>query len=192
MCPPPEHRSIEARPNRVSRRERVSPAPTSRAVPDHPLGALTGHWRAWRRRDELDRLLIDGAPPEGSPEVELRAQQLTEHNHRHHLAAELESVVAAVDAPESSRFAIDLRADEIRVARGALLELAAQLRRKRCLPRGVAMTRRLLRDPSSPLYEPAANDELLRVSSAACHALECAEPAELGAHPPNDHATAPA
>jgi hypothetical protein len=144
-----------------------------RAFPDHTIGALAGHWRAWRRRDELDRLLINGAHAEASAELTLRARQLTDNDHCHRLAAELESVVAAVAGLEPSRHAVDLCADEVRAARGALLELAGQLRREPCLPRGVAMARRLLRDPSSPLYHPAANDDLWRAARAASRALAC-------------------
>jgi hypothetical protein len=143
-----------------------------RALPDHPIGALTGHWRAWRRRDELDLLLIDGARADANAALTLRAHQLIEDGHRRRLAAELESVVAAVEGLEPSRHAVDLCADEVRAARGALLELAGQLRSTPCRPRGVAMTRRLLRDPSSPLYHPAANDDLWRAARAASRALE--------------------
>jgi hypothetical protein len=138
-------------------------------VSAHPLGALTVHWRAWRACDQLDGLLIDGVDPESSAELALRARRLTDGSHR--LAAELESAVAAVDAREPSRFAIDMCCDEVRAARGALLALAAQLREPGGLPRGVALTRRLLRDPASPLYEPAANDDLWRAVRAASRAL---------------------
>lgn len=154
---------------RTSHLGRPRPRPRRSRRSGEPLGPLTVHWRAWRRRNELDGLLIEGVDPHSSRELALRARRLTEGSDR--LAAELESAVAAVDARHPSRFAIDLCCDEVRAARGALLGLAEQLRRPGGRPQGVALTRRLLRDPASPLYEPAANDDLWRAARAASRAL---------------------
>ena len=79
--------------------------------------------------------------------------------------------MAVADERRHGRMVSDICVDEVRAARVALLELAARLRSDDCAAAGVAMTRRLLRDPSSPLYEPAANDDLWRAARAAWHAL---------------------
>jgi hypothetical protein len=139
---------------------------------DHSPGALTVQWRQWSRRDALDRLLIDGAPPDSSPELALRAVRLTRDSHRFRLAAELDAIVSAADRGEHSRTALDLRIEEVRAARAALLDLAARLCNGPCGARGVAMTRRLLRDPASPVYEPAARDPLAHAAGAALLALD--------------------
>lgn len=148
-------------------------SPPHRVIPEHgPLGALTGHWQAWRRRDELDGLIIDGVEPNATGVLALRAHQLTERNHRCRLAAELRNIVAAVDGPDPSRYAVDVCADEVRVARTLMLELAALLTTESGCPRGVAIVRALLRDPVSPLYTPAPNDELWRRCRAARRAFD--------------------
>jgi hypothetical protein len=139
---------------------------------DHSPGALTVQWRQWSRRDALDGLLIDGAPADSSPELALRALRLTRESNRLRLAAELEAIVSAADRGEHSRTVLDLRVDEVRAARGGLLELAARLYDGPCGARGVAMTRRLLRDPKSPLYEPAGSDPLGQAARTAMLALE--------------------
>jgi CheY-like chemotaxis protein len=148
--------------------------PVGAGHPDRPLGSVTGHWRAWRNRDGLDRLLIDGARPDGSAELALRARQLIRAGHRQTLAAEIESYVACVDAGTPSPQAADVSAEEVRVARRALLELAEQLRRVPCRPRGVAMARLLLRDPHSPLFEPSDDHALWRAARDACRAMRVA------------------
>ena len=158
----------------------LAAAPGSRAAPlrpvtayhpDRPPGSVTGHWRAWRNRDDLDRLLSEGVDRDASPELSLRARQLARAGHRERLAAEIESYVAHVDGGATPALAADLCADDVRVARRALLELADQLRREPCLPRGVAMARLLVRDPESPLFEPAERYALWRAAREARRAL---------------------
>jgi hypothetical protein len=138
---------------------------------DHTPGALTVQLRQWSRRDALDRLLIDGAPPDTSPELALRAVRLTRESHRYRLAAELEAVVAVADRDEPSRTALHVCGDQVREARGMLLDVAARLRDGPCCARGVALTRRLLRDPSSPIYERAGRESLGRAATSALLAL---------------------
>lgn len=141
-------------------------------IADRSPAGLTRHWRAWSRRDVLDRLLIDGAPPDASPELALRALRLTREGHRYRLAAELEAIVSAADRGEPAQTVLDVCVEAVREARGSLLELAARLCDGPCGARGVAMTRRLLRDPCSPVYEPAARDPLSQAARAALLALE--------------------
>jgi hypothetical protein len=140
-------------------------------VLDHPFAGLTAHWRAWRRREELDTLLAGGADPCSQPELACRARQLTGEHCRHHLAVRAEAIVAAVDGRSPTALTPDVCAAEVRAARRALLELAARLREPACAARGVVMARRLLTDPTSPVYAPAPNDELWRAARAACRAL---------------------
>ena len=134
-------------------------------------GALTVQWRQWSRRDALDRLLIDGAPADTSPELALRAVRLTRESYRYRLAAELEAVVVIADRDEPCRTALHMRVDQVREARTMLLDVAARLRDGPCGARGVAMTRRLLRDPSSPIYERAGRESLGQAATSVLLAL---------------------
>jgi hypothetical protein len=86
-------------------------------IGNHSPGALTVQWRQWSRRDALDRLLIDGAPPDTSPELALRAVRLTREAHRRRVAAELEAVVAVADRNEPCRTALDVRVEHVRASR---------------------------------------------------------------------------
>jgi hypothetical protein len=139
---------------------------------DPSPGALTVQWRQWSRRDALDGLLIDGAPADSSPELALRAVRLTRETYRFRLAAELDAIVSAADPGEHSRTVLDLRVAAVRKASAALQELAARLCGGPCGARGVAMTRRLLRDPRSPLYAPAGSDSLGHAVRTALLALD--------------------
>jgi hypothetical protein len=160
---------------------RVSATAQHPPKPGRARARLALLWRVWRRRDELDRLLAAGARPDSSAELECRALQLTTANSRHGLAGELESVVAAVEEPATSRLAPDLRVDEVRDASDELLELAQRLYRPDpCDSRGAALCRRLLRDPLSPLYEPAPDDALRRAVATARRALDLPPPPDRG------------
>jgi hypothetical protein len=129
-------------------------------------------WRAWRHHDELDAELIAGADPHVSPALSRRARRLASVSLRHNLACDLDAIVAATDAHPPSPRALDLRIAEVRAARPALGALADRLRSAApCHPAGVALCGRLLRDPGSPLYDPAPNDELSRTARAALRAL---------------------
>lgn len=132
---------------------------------------LVAAWRAWRHHEELDARLVAGADPHASPALARRARRLTTATCRDNLACDLDAVVAAADS-RSSR-ALDLRVAEVHAARAALRALAERLRAPvPCRPAGVALCSRLLRDPGSPLYEPAPNDELWRAARAALRALD--------------------
>ena len=134
---------------------------------------LVAAWRAWRHPDGLDARLLAGADPAGSPALARRARRLAAVACRDNLACDLEAVVAAACSRPPSPRALDLRVAEVRAARPAMLALAERLRSAvPCRPAGVALCGRLLRDPGSPLYAPAPNDELWRAARAALHALD--------------------
>jgi hypothetical protein len=130
--------------------------------PAPSLDSFPRRWQTWRHREVLDGLLIDGAEPGSHAELRLRARQLTAISHRYRLAAEL-SAIATSDVP---RVACGRRLS------GELITLAADLRGDFCEARGVAMVRRLLRDPSSPLGDGAAAEgELADAVREASRAL---------------------
>jgi hypothetical protein len=70
--------------------------------------------------------------------------------------------------------AVAVAARAVDVARPALRQLASALRlRAGVEPRGVAIARILLTEPSSALYRPAYREELYELARAALFALEC-------------------
>jgi hypothetical protein len=142
-----------------------------RVATDGPLARLAAYWRAWRSRAELDALILRGAFTHSSPELVFRARQLTTPGNRHNLACEFDMAVAAIDDPDSRR-ALDLCGEQVRDARAALLELAQRLRSPEpCAARGIVMCRSILRDASSPLFQPALHGELDRAARCAHVAL---------------------
>jgi hypothetical protein len=79
----------------------------------------------------------------------------------------------------SAAASVDERAAEI--ARPALQQLASALRsRADVAPRGVAIARILLTEPSSALYRPAYREELYELAHAALFALGSGEAAGKG------------
>ena len=110
--------------------------------------------RVWAGSLGLDRQLAEGASPTNSPELSLRAQQLSSDRMRHALSGTL---MAAVDAarrspqPAGARRAIAVA--EVRAAAEPLRSLAQELVAIEDPPiRGVALASFLVCEPSSPLY----------------------------------------
>jgi hypothetical protein len=113
-------------------------------------------------RSALDHALADGADPSGSPELALRAKQIVSPKCRELLADSVERVITAATRPLTRvSAAAPLRREEILDARPLLLTLAADLRAPGPVrAQGVALTRSMLIDVSSALYEPSETGAL--------------------------------
>jgi hypothetical protein len=115
----------------------------------------------WRPR-RLDRALADGAPPEASPALALRARRLTELGSRRSLAGSLRKIVREVpdgSIPSHGR----IRPDRSRVeaARAELTALADGLTDPRPVAaHGVAQAFLLVTDGTGPLYNPCSRASL--------------------------------
>jgi hypothetical protein len=137
-----------------------------------PIGV---HVRVLLHRTRLDNALLDGADPASSPELGLRARQLTATRHRRVLADSLDEVMRIAEGPKAPRLAASaplVRAD-VRAARGALLDLGRSLQREgEVNPAGVILAERLLTDGSGPLYMKAENDALWHAAHEANAALD--------------------
>jgi hypothetical protein len=105
-------------------------------------------------RDRLDRALLAGADPVTTPELTLRAFQLTRPPSRAALAASLEGAIATAEVRRRrSPAAAPLARQAIAAARPELEALASALREDAVVaPRGVLLARLLLSDGSGPLY----------------------------------------
>ena len=142
---------------------------------DHPSSslALRAHVAAHRR--SLTRELSEGANPASSPELTLRAEQLTSDHKRRVLARSLRRTIheALHPAPRRVGFAL--------VRRGALMDAAdaIDILVKRLhspepiAAEGAALIERMLSDGAwSPLYSAAPAGALRRLVVLATAALE--------------------
>jgi hypothetical protein len=94
-----------------------------------------------------------------SPQLELRAEQLTSYRMRERWSGSLQAVVEEFDHPAGPRFssAIPARREVLSVWREPLLELSERLRvRDRVCPCGMARLRIVMTDGAGPLLNPRA------------------------------------
>jgi hypothetical protein len=149
-------------------------SPTARArAPRHvPIGLFA---RVLVHRGRLDRQLLEGIDPASSPELALRARQLTAQRHRRVLADSIDEVMRLAGPGGTRRISASaplVRAD-VRAARAALLDLECSLRRDgEVAPAGVILAERLLTDGSGPLYMKSENDALWHAARDASAALD--------------------
>jgi hypothetical protein len=137
----------------------------------------TGIRHGWMRRSRLavarlsvlvhrlalDRELAAGVEPDSSPQLTLRAAQLTGMRNRRRLADGLERLLADARRPGVLSSAIRPRASLMR-SEAVLEALQRRLRSdERLAPRGLAILRRPLTDMGSSLYAAADSDELSSV-----------------------------
>ena len=116
------------------------------------MGAL--RLRVWALSSDLDRRLAEGAWPTNSPELELRAKQLSSARARRQLSGTL---TAAVEEARSPRAPWSARAPlvmtEVRRAASLLERLAEDLVTVGDpRVRGIALVSFLVCDPGSPMY----------------------------------------
>jgi hypothetical protein len=111
---------------------------------------------------DLDRRLANGASPDSSALLSLRAQHLQSPSSRRALALGFRRRLAAARrAPHPFDRRVPLARDEIRRHANLIEELAARLEaREPADPRGIARGRVLLCDGSSPLYTGSSEAEL--------------------------------
>jgi len=118
----------------------------------------------------LDHALADGASPEASVELALRARLLARARYRRDLAHGVSRVLAvARQAPPAGRLAVPVCRDRVRACEDEFTELMERLQAVGPVPvRGIAKAGLLLADASGPLYRRAAPDDLrARVRDAA-------------------------
>ena len=131
--------------------------------------------RVLLHRGRLDGELLEGTDPSKSPELQLRARQLTAQRHRRVLADSLDEAIRTSERSLDQRISASVpvvRVD-VRAARAALLDLECSLRRDGEVdPVGVVLAERLLTDGNGPLYVKSANDALWHAARDASAALD--------------------
>jgi hypothetical protein len=104
------------------------------------------------RSGSLNRALIAGTDPAGSPRLAARAAWLTSPRARASIADALESLLAAAQGPPRRRRMVPRR-DPLLAHAAELRELAALLRADRLLyARGIAILDQLVSDGTGPAY----------------------------------------
>jgi hypothetical protein len=117
--------------------------------------------RAWLKRYELDASLDNGASPEDSEQLAVRAWQIAQPSARAHLARSLERLVArAGSGPWPSSLKewlmpgpMPVRREEVQANRPLVLDLANRLRDERPVGlTGLIKARRLISDGDGPMF----------------------------------------
>jgi hypothetical protein len=163
-------------------------------IADDRAGLALRRLRPWHQllaacqAGRLDHELAEGASPEASAMLAVRAMRLTSMGFRHDLAESLQRIImvstgepvpvrsAPVAAPKSPGAAraprVPLRQTRISQSARLLADLASRLAAPGPVPvRGVAMVTRLLSEGTGPLYHEASRDDLGRLAERAAQAL---------------------
>jgi hypothetical protein len=144
-----------------------------------PMATRPGVWdriMTHARSFALDGQLADGASPEATVQLALRAQQLTSMRERRGLAAGIENILASVTQPPRSHWSpVPVCRDRVRDAASDFQALAGKLLTPAPVPaQGVAQTSMLLHDGGGPLYRRSSPDDLrarIRQAAAALDVL---------------------
>ena len=124
-------------------------------------------------RFALDRALAEGASPESSPALALRAQQLLRPTVRRQLGQQIETALRDARRPPFVTRTAPIPGHAVRDSDGQLERLAMRLLDDRPLAvRGIAHVRTLLCDGTSPLYSASDPEALRAALDAATDALE--------------------
>lgn len=136
-----------------------------------PSSTLLTHLHTALKRDALDAQLSAGIDPRRTPELSLRATQLSARRHRSALARTLRAIVAEASEPRPPARAIDVLIErrQVRTAADSLLALAARLDSPRpAHAGGIAAVQRLITDVSaSPLYVDRGAGAIEQLAHAA-------------------------
>jgi hypothetical protein len=134
--------------------------------------------RTYLTRRNLDRELADGADPDTSAALRMRADQLRSIEGRARIADRLQRVLDEAHAPSRLHFVLRPHRAEIRARAPELQDLIERLRSSLPItPRGAAMSARLVTRGESP-FDPNRRVSVGRGVQAAREALDETEPTE--------------
>ena len=145
-------------------------------------GCLVGHdasrWeqlRSWLSAGSLDRALAQGAAPDSTVLLALRAQALVRPVVRRKLASAIAEVLAEARRPpaRTRRWAVPVRRQNVRAAMVELEALADRVTAPGPLSvGGLARARHLLYDGSGPMYFAGSPEQLRTALQEALDALD--------------------
>jgi hypothetical protein len=126
----------------------------------------------------LDSALADGADPDASDELALRARQLAEPKARERVAKaierviELSELVGRASPAQLAYLRVPFRRQQVEAARPRLVQLVERLRAEEALSvRGLAMASQLVDDGRGPLYVHDTPDALEHAVEATLSAV---------------------
>jgi hypothetical protein len=157
---------------------------------DHADHLLARRVRPWHRllvrlrAGGLDRALADGASPEATVALAVRAHMLATGRARADLAGGARRIaLAAAQPPASGRPAVPVCLDRVRASAPEFGELISRLLAGGLVPaRGIAQASILLGDARGPLYHRASRDDLRARIRQAADALDPLSVASRPAH----------
>jgi hypothetical protein len=126
--------------------------------------SLRTRLRAWLARAELDTRLAAGEKP-STPELRLRAAQLTEPNYLRMVAQKIDAIVDQANAHESG--VLSFQRGEVVAALAPLLRLAERLREGAAPPTAAAVASQLVFSLRSPLYDATADSSVCELATQA-------------------------
>jgi hypothetical protein len=138
-----------------------------------PVACTAGLWQrvaARVRADRLDSELADGACPDASVSLALRAQVLVGTRFRRDMAASAQRIL---DAAGGRRLAVPVCRGRVRASSAELSELIGKLLAPGPVSaQGVARARTLLTDARGPIFHPGCQSDLRASVRAAVDALD--------------------
>jgi hypothetical protein len=152
----------------------------------------------WFRRPLLDARIARGAERPGDRATALREAQLIAQHERRRLALRFERILRNEARPRGPSSAAPIDYGAVQVAKPVLVEIVLSLLSSEAVTaRGVALGRRLLTDPCSPIYAPeegrtGGGERLWRSSITVLLALGPVEGAHAGAPAATPRASVPA
>jgi hypothetical protein len=125
-------------------------------------GGLRARLRTWCAGTELDCRLAQGASPDSSVPLSIRARRLMRPKNRRCIARGLRRVASSASAsPHPGQRQVPLARAEIRECSRLMEELAGLLDGGQPVdPRGIARAELLLSEGNSPLYKAASGERL--------------------------------
>ena len=158
----------------------VGPAPplkhTSKARPAKGQPSVALRLRVRWNAAQLDAALADGADPDASKSLALRAQQLADARHRARIAGSIDRVLELTERDGALQLPLTrapFRPDRVERSRPQLTELAGRLAAADSPPvKGLAMANLLVEDGSAALYAHQPSDPLRPAVEAILAALD--------------------
>jgi hypothetical protein len=158
----------------------VGPAPpfkhTSRASPAKGRPSVALRLRVRWNAAQLDAALADGADPNVSQSLALRAQQLADPRHRARIARSIDRVLELTEREGALQLPITrvpFRPDRVEQTRSQLMELAGRLEAADLPPvKGLAMANLLVEDSTAALYAHEPSDPVRPAVEATLAALD--------------------
>jgi hypothetical protein len=145
------------------------------AGPDEIRPSLALRLRVSWNAAHLDAALADGADPEASKSLALRAHQLADRKHRAGIAKSIRYLLELTEGGAATQLTptrASFQPDRLERNRPGLMELADRLDDVDSLPvRGLAMANLLVEDGTAPLYAHGSSDPLRPAVAAAVAAL---------------------